>query len=197
MTAIPQAETRLTHCSPVDTGAVTVAFVRRVRAGHEGEYERRLNDLHVRLRDVPGYLGVNVVHDDDLHEYTSIVRFDSLASLKAWEASGMHGRWEADLEAIVEGPAEVRRAEGLEFWFVTAHHGVGQAPSRHKMAVVLVAVVTLLALVIGPLLTQTLGHAPRIVRAFVGATLQVLLLTYVIMPRMTRLLARWLYTARA
>jgi antibiotic biosynthesis monooxygenase (ABM) superfamily enzyme len=37
------------------------------------------------------------------------------------------------------------------------------------------------------------GHAPRLVRAFVGATLQVLLLTYVIMPRITRLLARWLY----
>jgi antibiotic biosynthesis monooxygenase (ABM) superfamily enzyme len=180
-------------CAPVDTGSVTVAFVRRVRAGREREYERRLNELHQRVRDVPGYLGVSVVHDEDLHEYTSIVRFDSLASLKAWEASGMHVRWELGLEGVVEGPAEIRRVEGLEFWFTTPHHSGPHAPSRHKMAVVLVAVVTVLALVLGPLLTQYLGHAPRVVRAFIGATLQVVLLTYVIMPRVTRLLASWLY----
>ncbi len=111
----------------------------------------------------------------------------------AWEASGMHARWEVDLAGIVEGPADVRRAEGLEFWFRTTHHAGPQAPSRHKMALVLVVVVTVLALVIGPLLTRYLGQEPRLLRAFVGATTQVVLLTYVIMPRVTRLLAPWLY----
>ncbi len=193
MIATRHDERPITPCSSADTGSVTVAFVRRVRAGRESEYERHLNELHERIRDVPGYLGVSVVHDEDLHQYTSIARFDSLESLKAWEATGMHARWEVDLTALVEGPAEIRRAEGLEFWFTTTHRAGPQVPSRHKMALVLIFVVAGLALVIGPLLTQILGHAPRLVRAFVGATLQVLLLTYVIMPRVTRVLARWLY----
>jgi antibiotic biosynthesis monooxygenase (ABM) superfamily enzyme len=192
-----ERERPIIPCAAVDTGSVTVAFVRRVRAGREKEYERFLNELHKRVRDVPGYLGVSVVHDEDLHQYTSIVRFDSLASLKAWEVSGMHLRWEMQLEGIVEGPAEIRRVEGLEFWFTTPHHSGPRAPSRHKMAAVLVGVVTLLALILSPLIARYLGHAPRVVRAFTSATLQVVLLTSVIMPRVTRLLASWLYPTSA
>src|SRR5579863_913707 len=190
MMAMPLRERSISPCAPVDTGSVTVAFVRRVLAGHEAEYERLLSQLLERIRGVSGYLGVSVVHDEDRRQYTSIARFDSLASLRAWEAAGMHARWEADLTGIVEGAADVRRAEGLEFWFTSKHQAGPQAPSRHKMAAVLIAVVTPLVFALAPLLTLTLGHAPRIVRSFVGATLQVTLLTYVIMPRVTRLLAR-------
>ena len=195
MAAVASFARPIKPCSAVDTGSVTVAFVRRVRPGHEAEYEQRLNELHERVRVVQGYLGVNVVHDEDLHQYTSIVRFDSLASLKAWEASQMHARWEASLGPLVEGPAEVRRAEGLEFWFRTTHHAAPLAPSRHKMAAVLVVVVTLLTYFLVPLIGHFLAGAPRIVRAIVGAAIQVTLLTYVIMPRVTRLLAKWLYPA--
>jgi antibiotic biosynthesis monooxygenase (ABM) superfamily enzyme len=152
-----------------------------------------LGELQEGMRTVPGYLGVNVVHDRDLHQYTSIVRFDSLASLKAWEASGMHSRWEAGVGPLVEGPADVRRAEGLEFWFRTTHHAAPLAPSRHKMALVLVVIVTVLSYILVPLIGQTMVGAPRVVRALVGSAMQVGLLTYVIMPRVTRLLAKWLY----
>ena len=38
-----------------------------------------------------------------------------------------------------------------------------------------------------------LGSAPRLVRVLFGTAVQVGLLNYVLMPRVTRLLAAWLY----
>ena len=181
-------------CTASTTGAVTLVVARRVLPGREAEYERLLRDLHQQVHGTQGYLGTEVVHNSAEHEYVSIVRFDSLANLRAWEASGQRERWQVGLDGIVAGDATVRHAEGLEFWFESAQPSV-RAPSRHKMALVLVVVVAALSMVLVPLLTHFVGHAPRFIRVTIGAVVQVVLLTYVIMPRVTRLLAFWLFPA--
>lgn len=61
------------------------------------------------------------------------------------------------------------------------------------MAVVLVSVVVALSLVLVPLVSHFVGNAPRLIRVTIGAILQVVLLNYVVMPRVTRLLAFWLF----
>jgi antibiotic biosynthesis monooxygenase (ABM) superfamily enzyme len=167
-------------------------FVRRVRAGKEQEYESHLKVLHQLVQGVPGYLGTDIVRDAAAHEYVSIVRFDSLENLRAWQASGQHEHWQLDLDGIVEGDAQVRRCEGLEFWF-NVPNAATKPPSRHKMAVVLVVLVTVMSLCFTPVILHYFGTAPRLIRAFISATLQVILLTYVIMPRVTRVLAFWLF----
>lgn len=179
-------------CTASTTGAVTLVVARKVLPGREAEYERLLRVLHRQIHGTQGYLGTEVVHNSAEHEYVSIVRFDSLANLRAWEASGQRERWQVGLDGIVAGDATVRHAEGLEFWFESTQPSV-RAPSRHKMALVLVLVVAPLSMVLVPLITHFLGHAPRLVRVTIGAIVQVVLLTYVIMPRVTRLLAFWLF----
>ncbi len=169
-----------------------MTFIRGVRAGRESEYEAALKELQGRLHVVPGYLGTDVVHDASAHQYTSIVRFDSLAHLHAWEASGQHGEWQRSLGDIVTGDAEVRYAEGLDFWFLAPEHPA-KVPSRHKMALILLVVVTIVSLPLSVIITTYLGQEPRIYRVLVSASVQVGLLNYVLMPRITRLLAPWLY----
>ncbi len=129
------------------TGPVTLVVARRVLPGREADYERQLRILQQQVHGTEGYLGTEVVHNSAEHEYVSIVRFDSLANLRAWQASGQRERWQVDLDGIVAGDATVRHAEA----------------------------------------------APRFIRVTIGAVLQVLLLNYVIMPRVTRLLAFWLF----
>jgi antibiotic biosynthesis monooxygenase (ABM) superfamily enzyme len=163
-----------------------------VLPGREADYERHLRVLHQQVRGTQGYLGTEVVHNSAEHEYVSIFRFDALANLRAWEASGQRERWQADLGGIVAGDATVRHAEGLECWFENPQASV-RPPSRHKMALVLVAVVIALSMVLVPLVTLIIGNAPRFIRATVGAVLQVLLLNYLIMPPVTRALAFWLF----
>lgn len=180
------------RCTASMTGPVTLVVARCVLPGREADYGRQLRALQQQVHGTEGYLGTEVVHNSAAHEYLSIVRFDSLANLRAWEASGQPERWQVDLRGIVASDATVRHAEGLEFWFESPQPSV-RVPSRHKMAVVLVLVVVALSMVLIPLVTHFVGNAPRVIRVTIGAILQVLLLNYVIMPPVTRLLAFWLF----
>jgi antibiotic biosynthesis monooxygenase (ABM) superfamily enzyme len=61
------------------------------------------------------------------------------------------------------------------------------------MALVVVIMVLLLVSLLTPLLHSILGDAPAFARTVVMVLLQVGLMTYVIMPRVTRWLSGWLF----
>ena len=54
-------------------------------------------------------------------------------------------------------------------------------------------VVALVSFPLSMFISTHLGSAPRLVRVLFGTAVQVGLLNYVLMPRVTRLLAAWLY----
>ena len=183
----------MTPSEATTTGPVTVTFVRRVVPGREHDYERALAALHTEVHGTPGYLGANVVHEPGTHEYASIVRFDSLGSLRAFEDSKVRERWEARaLQGIVRGPAEEVRAEGVEFWFESPTHPP-HVPSANKMALVLIAVVWCIATPFGLYVAPLLANVPAPLRILIAVCVQVALMTYVVMPRVTRALASWLF----
>lgn len=66
-------------------------------------------------------------------------------------------------------------------------------PSRWRVMVVMMVVVYVLALCVGETVSTLLAVAPVPLRLLVTVVIEVFLVTYVIMPRMIRLLARWLY----
>jgi hypothetical protein len=61
------------------------------------------------------------------------------------------------------------------------------------MALLLIVVVYTLVFSIGTLVGWVLQSAPGPLRLLVTIVLEVFILTYVIMPRLTRGLARWIY----
>jgi antibiotic biosynthesis monooxygenase (ABM) superfamily enzyme len=61
------------------------------------------------------------------------------------------------------------------------------------MALVMIVVVYGLVLSLGTLVAQVMSGAPMPLRLLVTITLEVFLMTYVLMPRLTRVLARWIY----
>ena len=63
------------------------------------------------------------------------------------------------------------------------------------MAVLLIVVVFALVLVLNLALGPLTSGWPLPARVLLTVTLQVVLMTYVIMPRLTRALARWIYPA--
>ena len=183
----------MTPSDATTTGPVTVTFMRHVKPGRERDYEKALARLHEQVHGTPGYLGVNVVHEPGTHDYASIVRFDSLASLHAFERSGVRETWENDmLQGIVVGPAEQHQAEGVEFWFTAPTHPA-RVPSPNKMALVLVVVVWCIATPFGLYVAPRLADVPVPLRILLAAAFQVCLMTYLVMPRVTRLLAPWLF----
>ncbi len=181
-------------------GPVTVVVTRRVRRGKEAAYEAWLARLLADSRALPGYLGASVQRPAPgaPPEYTSVFRFDTVANLRAFEESEMRRRYLAEVVDLVEADAVWERLTGLEFWFTPPKGTVVPQPTRWRMAVVMIGVVYGLVVSIGGLTGLALEGAPPPLRLLVTITLEVLLMTYWLMPRLTRWLARWRYpSARA
>lgn len=174
---------------------VTVVVSRRVKPGREADYEKWLQRLIHEAGQLPGYLGTNIHRPGPSgpREYTSVFRFDSVDTLRGFEQSELRARYLREVSGLVESDAVWKKLTGLEFWFSPPPGTVVPQPSRWRMALVMIAVVYGLVLSIGQLVALAAGGLPMQVRLLVTITLEVFLMTYLIMPRLTRWLARWIY----
>ena len=177
--------------------AVTVVARRRVRPGSERIYEDWLARLTAEAASLPGYLGAQFQKPATPDgPYVSVFRFASIETLEEFETSTLRSRYLAEIAPHVASDAIWDRTTGLEVWFEAPPGTVVAQPSPHRMAVVLVVVVYLLVLVLNLLLAPLIGDWNLAARLLLTVVLQVLLMTYVIMPRATRLLARWIFPTR-
>jgi antibiotic biosynthesis monooxygenase (ABM) superfamily enzyme len=61
------------------------------------------------------------------------------------------------------------------------------------MSLVMITVVFGLVLSIGQLVGMVAVEVPSYIRLFVTISIEIFLMTYILMPRITRLLAKWIY----
>lgn len=173
---------------------VTVVVTRRVKPGRESAYEAWLERLLGAAKELPGYLGTTVQRPiAPSRTYTSVFRFDSVEHLRAFEQSELRRQALAEVGDLVEADAVWEKLTGLELWFTPPPGTVVPQPSRLRMALVMIGVVYGLVLSIGTLVSAVLTPAPFAARLLVTITIEVFLMTYLIMPRLTRVLARWIY----
>jgi uncharacterized protein len=176
-------------------GPVTTTVTRRVKPGHEAAYEAFLAGISGAARAFPGYLGVEVFRPTPGQggEYRTVYRFDSAAHLRTWLDSVEHATWLARAEPHVAGPMRTQVLVGLEGWFTLPTQPGLPPPPPSKMALVtwvtIFPLITLVVVATAPLL----GSLPLVGRLAVTTGVTVPLMTWVVMPRVTRLLHRWLY----
>jgi hypothetical protein len=178
-----------------DNEPVTVVVSRRVKPGCEAAYEAWLDRLIQGAKSMRGYVGAKVQRprEGEPPVYTSVFRFDSVETLRAFESSDLRRRALAEVIELVEADAVWSRLTGLELWFTPPPGTVVPQPSRIRMALVMIAVVYALVLSLGKLVALVMAGAPAPLRLLVTIVIEVFLMTYVIMPRLTRWLARWIY----
>jgi len=82
---------------------------------------------------------------------------------------------------------------GLEFWFDPPPGTRVPQPVPHRMALVLIAVVFCLVMLLNLALGPLIAGWPVALRVITTVTIQVVLMTYVIMPRLTPRIARFVY----
>jgi antibiotic biosynthesis monooxygenase (ABM) superfamily enzyme len=176
---------------------VTVVVRRRVKPGREASYEAWLARLVLDAKALPGFLGSELQRPGGTsREYTSVFRFDSLEHLRGFEESELRRKALLEVTELVEGDALWQKLTGLELWFTPPPGTVVPQPDRLRMALLMIGVVYGLVLSIGQLVALVLGDAPLPLRLLVTITIEVFLMTYVIMPRLTRWLAFWIYPSR-
>lgn len=180
---------------PGQEGPVTVSISRKVKPGREAEYEAWISGVIDAASEYSGHQGSNVLRPSVAtgNRYVLIYRFDSYENCQNWESSVLRKEWLDKLEPLIEGEAEVQRGTGLEFWFDLPELPVNKHPSPHKMALVLITVVYVLVIMLNLLLAPLLVDANLWLKSAVIVVLQVVLMTYLVMPRVTRLIHSWLF----
>jgi antibiotic biosynthesis monooxygenase (ABM) superfamily enzyme len=100
--------------------------------------------------------------------------------------------WSA-AEPHVIGPMGTQVLTGLETWFTLPGHPGVPPPPRYKMAILtwitIFPLIALVVILLGPLL-EGLSLVPRLA---ITTAVTVPIMTWLVMPRVTRLLRGWLY----
>lgn len=178
-----------------EEGPVTVTLARQVRPGREADYEAWISGVVEEASHFAGHQGASVLRPHGAGgDYVIIYRFDSYAHCKAWEDSPQRARWLDRLGDMVVGEPSVKRVTGLETWFdLPEVPAATKPPPPHKMAIVLIVVVFVLVYIFNLLLGPLMDGWPLALKVLTIATIQVLLMTYLVMPRVTKLLRGWLF----
>jgi uncharacterized protein len=181
---------------PADaSGPVTTTVTRRVKPGHEPFYEQFLEGIIAAASRFPGHLGAEVFRPESAAAgpYRVVHHFDTGEHLRAWLDSPEHAAWLQQAEPHVIGPLRRQVLVGLEAWFTLPSQPGAPPPPRSKMAIVtwvtIFPLITLVVVASAPLI----GDLPLVARLAVTTLVTVSLMTWVVMPRVTRLLGRWLY----
>ncbi|RAU22343.1 antibiotic biosynthesis monooxygenase [Paramagnetospirillum kuznetsovii] len=180
-----------------EEGPVTVSIARRIKPGCERDYEAWVSGITTEASSWPGYQGVNVLRPAPSTDfaYVTIYRFESWRHCHAFEVSDARRHWLDRIGDIVEGEASVKKVTGLEFWFDLPEVPVEAKPSPHKMALVITVVAYGVVLGLNLTFGGLVAGLPLWLKALIFVSAQVLIMTYLVMPRVTRLLRPWLYGA--
>lgn len=177
---------------------VTAVASRRVKPGREDEFEEWVSGILSEANGFPGYLGSEVIRpsgpEDD--EYRIVFRFDHESNLHTWETSEERRRWLRESRPLLQEEEKVNVLTGLETWFTLPSKPGEPPPPRYKMAVVTWLGVFPVVTVVFSVFGRWLEMMPTLLRTLVFTVVMVTLMTYVIMPRMTRLFSFWLYPDR-
>lgn len=170
---------------------VTTIVSRQVKPGCEARFEAWVRGVVQEMLPYPGYLGMNIIrpHDHTHPEYVLIFRFDSYTHMKAWQESATRRDWLERVQPLIEGDTHIEHQTGLEYWFTPAD--APTMPPRYKQAVLSWLALCPLVFIVSQALAVVV--MPLFLRIVIQTAILIFLMTYVVMPRVTRLFGRWLF----
>ncbi len=176
----------------------TVVITHRLRENKQAEYERWLEEIAPLCKASPGHLDWHIVRPiPGLTEtYTVIIRFDTEEHLRGWMESPTRARLIEKVQPLFVTGDDFFISSGLDFWFTPAG-AKAKIPVRWKQFLVTWSAIYPLALstpfVVSPIMHYLGVPDNRFLTTLPVTGLVVFLMVYVVMPRYTRLVQRWLF----
>lgn len=178
---------------------VTTSVTRHVDPSRTTEMRAWVQAGTALAEQFDGFLGSGWVRpSEDSHEWHMLYRFADSASLAAWEASPQRAWWLEAAQGRIEA-TRVERRTGIEGWFdepATAQPAAAApavAPPRWKQMVVIFLVFFPLSLASNWVSGHLIGDWPLPLRVLVSVLVMTPLMTYVLLPWMTRKMAWFLH----
>lgn len=174
--------------------AGVVAITRHVKPGYEAVFEDAVRGVILAASTFSGYAGGEVLYPTTKRgEWQLILRFDTLAHLQKWEESPICQGWIARADALSVGAPKVVRVNGLEAWFALPEVPNVLPPPKWKTAIVsaigIYPVISLMPILLKPIT----NGLPAWLATLMSIGIMMPLMTWVIMPQVTRLFKLWLY----
>lgn len=179
-----------------NTPPVTVAIIRKVRAGCEVQFEAALHEFIQRSLNEPGQLGVHVLRPSagsGSREYGILRRFTDTAARDKFYNSAVFREWHEMISPLTEGKPRYEHVSGLETWFTLPGQRAIVPPPRWKMALVTLLGVYPASLLLGVTVGRWVKTWPMPISSLIIGALMVILLTWFFMPLLARLLKHWFY----
>jgi uncharacterized protein len=187
----------MTPSDAAPSGA-TAVITHRVRAGREADYEHWLGEIVPRCQAFPGHLDAQIIRPIAglTTTYTVVIRFNTGDHLGQWLGSSERGHLIEKVRPMLTGDEDYTVRSGLDFWFMPSGSDV-KVPVRWKQFLIawsaIYPLVLVLPLVVVPVLRRFGVPDNRALIMLLVTAVVVFLMTYVIMPRYTRLVRRWLF----
>jgi antibiotic biosynthesis monooxygenase (ABM) superfamily enzyme len=172
---------------------VTLVLSQRIAPRDREEFLALHEDVVDRLRRFQGFLGSELLPpvegvQDDL---VIVASFSSRTDLDRWLESDSRREWLDMIGQLVEGERTLTVVGGFGGWF-PAQATQSRGPKRWKQAVAVFIALFPTVLVITLVRGSVAPDMNVVLAVFVGNVLGILMLTYVLMPPLTRLLRGWL-----
>lgn len=175
--------------------ATTLTVEHRVALANGAAFRRVVREMAETAAGRPGYLASQIVEPHSAQDtaWRVVVTFESEAALSAWRSSPDWIALSRRAEALAIGPATVQRVNGLEAWFqLPARHG-SSPPPKWKTAIISGIGIYPLLLIMPYGLESMTQSMPVWLGTAVSVVIMSPLITWVVMPLVTRLFKPWLY----
>jgi hypothetical protein len=173
---------------------VTAVITHRVRPGRETGYEEWIKGIAADSRNFVGYLGAHILRPElgVTSDYVIVLQYDTCEHLETWMQSETRKGWVERVKPLILEPESIRVLTGLEPWFQLPGQPSHAHPKLYKQAILVWIGVLVTFLVVSPLVAVLLASWPGILMMLVKLTIMVGLLTYGVMPFLTRRFQGWL-----
>jgi len=190
----PQHEFFFAH-SRREGGTASSVFAYRIRPDREREFKDWRHRILEEVRKWKGFLGTESFDtlDSSHPEFVVVVRFDNRPNLDAWLGSKIRNTFMEEVLRYVDHYALRRIGTGFEGWFDTSENR--SPPASWRQAMVILTALFPVIMTLRQVLLPVFAVLPMPVAFLILLTIDLALLTYVVMPRFTRLMGFWLRPA--
>jgi antibiotic biosynthesis monooxygenase (ABM) superfamily enzyme len=173
--------------------AVTIVITRIVRCGCESAFEQAVREWIPRAVEFPGHQGALMLQPSvGGREYGAVLRFRSLELWREFQESLEYQEFLDRIRPYLEESPRTDELTGMETWFRLSSETL--LPPRWKMAIVTWVGVCLTVGVLGVLLGPLMSNWSWFAYLLAMNAAVVAVLTWVVMPLLTRMARAWLRT---
>lgn len=178
-------------------GTATLTIGRTVHPGREREFETEFAEVLASAAAMPGWVGGSVFAVGAAPaEYDTRMHFASQDALDEWVRSDTRRAWLERLE-VLSDQATVARLGAQDGWLLPPHIVPVRPPPRYRVALLTWPGICPLITAILALAGSHIAHLPVFVRSLVLTACVIPLMTWLVMPLLTRVTSTRLHGQHA